>query len=107
MYAGTTEMIVKERYDTGDRDDYGRPIYAYRETTVWGDLTPLASEEYTEAAQQVVTRYRLHLPVGAPVVGTDEVVVDGLTYGVKGDAEPHRLRGRLHHYEAIVERVTG
>lgn len=74
----------------------------------WGDLTPLKPEEYTEAMQQVVTRYRIHLPVSSEgLTGTDQVEVDGLKYGVKGDAEPHRLRGRLHHYEAIVERTTG
>lgn len=76
--------------------------------TVWGDLVPLASEEYTDAGQQIVTRYRVFLPASAGlVVGTDEIVVDGIRYGVKGDAEPHRLGGRLHHCEVVVERVQG
>ena len=76
--------------------------------TVYGDLVPLASEEYTDAGQQVITRYRVFLPVSAGlVVGTDEIVVGGIRYGVRGDAEPHRLAGRLHHFEAIVERVQG
>ena len=76
--------------------------------TVYGDLVPLASEEYTDAGQQIVTRYRVILPASAGLVtATDEVVVDGIRYGVRGDAEPHRLGGRLHHYEAVVERVQG
>lgn len=93
-YKGTTRMQIKTAAG------------ATRPT--WGDLTPLAAEEYTEAAQQVVTRYRVHLPVSAgPIAATDKLVVDGIEYDIKGDPEPHRLRGRLHHSEALVERVTG
>ena len=93
MYAGTTRMKL---------------LSAGQTRTVWGDLTPLKSEEYTDTGQQVVTRYRVHLSVGAaPIRATDAIVVDGLKYGIKGDPEPHRLRGRLHHFEAIVERVQG
>lgn len=93
MYRGTTKLGIKTAGNT---------------RTVYGDLTPLKSEEYTDGMQQVVSRYRVHLPVSAgSVVSTDEIVLDGISYGVKGDAEPHRLLGRLHHYEAIVERVTG
>lgn len=74
----------------------------------YGELTPLASEEYTNAAQTVVTRYRVYLPPSAgPVVGTDQVLVAGVLYDVKGDSEPHRLKGRLHHFELVVERVQG
>lgn len=93
MYRGKTKLGILTAGNT-------RPVY--------GDLVPLASELYTDAGQQIVTRYRVFLPVSAGlVVASDKVVVDGLKYGVKGDAEPHRLGGRLHHYEAVVERVQG
>lgn len=93
MYAGTTKLGIATAGNT---------------RTVYGDLVPLASEEYTDAGQQIVTRYRVFLPVSAGLVtATDEVVVDGIRYGVRGDAEPHRLVGRLHHYEVVVERVQG
>ena len=93
MYRGKTKLGIKHAGNT---------------RTVYGDLVPLASEEYTDASQRVITRYRIILPVSAgPVTALDELIVDGINYGVKGDAEPHRLAGRLHHYEAIVERVEG
>lgn len=76
--------------------------------TVYGDLVPLASELYTDAGQQIITRYRVILPASAGLVtATDAVVVDGIQYAPQGDAEPHRLGGWLHHYEAVVERVQG
>ena len=108
---GSTRLVILRRSEVGE-DDLGIPIYGTTETTVRGELVPLSGEESTAAQQQVVTRFRAFLPPSCGGLGAPEPTdalkdPEGLKYEVKGQPEPHRLGGRVHHWELIVERITG
>lgn len=110
-FLGHTRLVILRREVVGE-DELGDPVYGTTETVVHGELVPLGGEESTAAQQQVVTRFRAFLPptyggLGVPKPTDALKDPEGQKYEVKGQPEPHRLGGRVHHWELIVERVTG
>lgn len=96
-----------ERVDTGRYDGYGNPIFENQRVKYRAEVQPLSTTETVTVGQQVETRYRLFLPANTTLNATGAVHWEGKTYEVQGDVEPHKVIGRLHHYEATIRRVSG
>lgn len=90
-------------------DDWGDPIYGPDVDDVfYGEIRPLQGDERVTAhsAEVITTRFQLFIPAKTDITAYDKVVVFGQEYQVKGQPEPHNIGGRIHHFEAIVERIT-
>jgi hypothetical protein len=75
-------------------------------------VTPLSaltsSSENTIGGQVTITRWRLFLPAVVPIDARSRVRWRGDEFDVEGDVELHTdTRGRPHHQEALMVRVTG
>lgn len=70
-------------------------------------VQPQKSDEQVADAQRVVTRWRIFLGPYADLEPTDRVVFDERTFEVDGDVEAHRMTSEVHHFEALLKRVTG
>ncbi|MFJ4960990.1 hypothetical protein ACIP6P_00725 [Streptomyces sp. NPDC088729] len=72
-------------------------------------VQPDTSAEVTGDRPTVITGWRLITPKGVPfpALPTDRVEWDGLTLSVDGEVGRFRVRGRLHHVEARLKRVSG
>lgn len=75
--------------------------------SVRAEVQPLSSSEDMVGQDRTLTRWRVFLPPTADLVYTDRVEHDGATYEVDGDVERHKLRGILHHLEAVLQKVSG
>lgn len=100
-----TVLLVK-RVQTGT-NQYGQPVYSVVETPCPAEVRPLGGDEAIAAAQQVITRFRVFLPPTTVLAATDAIKWRGIRYELAGDVEPHTFRGQVHHFEVLVERVTG
>jgi hypothetical protein len=70
-------------------------------------VTPVSSSENTIGQQTTITRWRLFLPAVVPVDARSRVRWRESTFEVDGDVELHTdTRGRPHHQEALMVRVT-
>ncbi|GAA2516693.1 phage head completion protein [Winogradskya humida] len=67
---------------------------------------PASSTEDVHDQQRTTTRWRVFLPPTADLEATDRVTWDGTTFEVDGDVERWKRRGRLHHVEAVLLKVT-
>lgn len=110
-FLGYTRLTILRRGQV-DTDAMGSPIYANTETPIKGELIPMQGDEFSAAQAQVITRFRVLLPasyggLGLPLASDAIKDPEGFKYEMKGKPEAHRLNGRLHHWEVVVERVTG
>lgn len=100
-------VTVTRRVKIGE-DPFGDPIYEDQEVPYRAEVRPLSSEENVAAGQQVTTRFRVFLaPDADDVTPADALTWRGRAYEIQGSVEPHSINGRLHHFEAVVQRVTG
>lgn len=98
-------VMVEDRYTTVAKPDWTvPPAEAIPARCV---MSPLGSSETVGDRATVTTRYRLLVPVTAPLNPDRRVRHRGIVYSVDGDAERHSLAGRDHHLEVILKRVTG
>jgi len=67
---------------------------------------PLSSAEDVVDQQQTTTRLRLILPAPADVIAADRITWDGQTYNIDGEVVAVKRRGRPHHLEAVIIKVT-
>jgi len=67
---------------------------------------PLSSVEDVVDQQQTTTRLRLILPASADVAAADRIVWAGQTYEIDGEVIAVKRRGRTHHLEAVLIKVT-
>lgn len=65
-----------------------------------------SSSEDVVDQNRTTTRWRIFLGPDADLAATDRIEWDGLTYEVDGDVERWKRRGRLHHLEAILIKIT-
>ncbi len=100
--------LVKGAYGRTERDWTAAVV-----TSLTGWVGSASTTEELENQDSTETRLQLNLPGGArvqpegtPPASTDRVRVAGLVYEVSGDPKPVPRRGRIHHYEAVVKRVT-
>lgn len=92
----------------GGHDSNGDPIPVHDIGPFPADVLPVrSSESVSHAGVLVVAYYRLH--IGAN--GGDQLTSRGIVkwrgdkFTVQGDVEPWIVRGRLHHYEATIQRT--
>ncbi len=89
-------------------DKYGDALYGNVQVPHRAEVRPLASTENVTAGAQVTTRFRIFLgPRADDVTPADALTWRGRDYEIEGAVEPHSDHGRLHHFEAVVKRVTG
>jgi hypothetical protein len=72
-------------------------------------VQPDGSTEAVGDRPSVITGWRLITPKGRdfPALATDRVEWEGLTLAVDGEVGRFKVRGRLHHAEARLKRVSG
>lgn len=100
-------VTVRRRVQTGE-DPFGEPIYEDQQVPHRAEVWPLDSSENVAAGQQVTTRFRLVLgPEAEDVTPADAVTWRGRSYEIQGSVEPLSVRGEIHHFEAVVQRVSG
>ncbi|MFI5839452.1 head-tail adaptor protein [Catenuloplanes sp. NPDC051500] len=90
-------------------DGYGneRPDWSAATSTPYpADVQPASSTEDVVDEQRTVTRWRVWLPRTADLLASDRIEWDGQTYEVEGDVERWKVRGWLHHLEAVMIKVT-
>ena len=94
---------------SGEYDDFGNEIVLPPQSVTFrGELRPLTGAETDNGTRDmVITRFRLFYPRKRTMTATSTVTVSGVEYKVVGEPEPHSIGGRLHHYEVLLERVTG
>lgn len=69
-------------------------------------VQPMTNDEDVVDQNRTVTRWRLFLDPTADVTATDRIEWDGDVYEVDGDIERWKRRGRLHHLQAVLMKVT-
>lgn len=67
---------------------------------------PLTTSEDVVDQQQTTIRLRLILPASADVAAADRIVWGGQTYEIDGEVVAVKRRGRIHHHEAVLVKVT-
>jgi head-tail adaptor len=88
--------------------EYGNNVYDWAnadEDEFAAEVEPMSSSEDVVNQQRTETRWRLVLGRTADLVATDRVVWDSVTFEVDGEVERHKVRGILHHLEAVLLRV--
>jgi hypothetical protein len=105
---GRQTVTVVHRTD-GPPDSLGVPSVVETETAVTGcSVQPVSTAEELSDVDQVITRWQLFMPAGITVTATDNVIADGVVYGVDGDPQTWTdLGGRPHHTECYLRRATG
>jgi hypothetical protein len=71
------------------------------------EMQPQSSSEEVVQQDRTVTRWTLFLPPGADMTAADRWRFAGTDYEVDGEVEPWRHRGREHHREVQLLRVSG
>lgn len=102
----TVEQVQKMLLGT---DDWGDPIYGSDVDDVfYGEVRPLQGDEKVTAHSTgvITTRFKLFIPATTDITAYDKVVIFGQDFQVKGQPEPHNVSGRIHRFEAIVERIS-
>ena len=90
-------------------DEYHNEIPVPGEViTFRGELRPLTGDERDTGERDVIiTRFHLFYPRTVTLTALCTVNVNGIEYKIAGQPEPHSIGGRVHHYEALLERITG
>lgn len=69
-------------------------------------VQPVTSDENNVDQDRTVSRWRCFLPPTADVEVTDRFIWDGVTHEVDGEVEVWKRRGRVHHKEAVLKKVS-
>lgn len=107
MYRGHTPItVVQESGPPVLNPDTGMYETPTVETVLWGDWVP-TTPELVQGAGSLLVQSRVMLPpayADMEANGGLTAILDprGKRYGA-GTPEPHYLRGRLHHFEAVVQ----
>lgn len=93
----------------GAKDELGVPTWIETPVTVPGCfLQPSDTDETLGNVDTVISHFKLFAPAGTPLTSTGRVVVDGVSYEVRGDPMPWSdNRGIPHHIECYLRRATG
>lgn len=67
---------------------------------------PLTTSEDVVDQRQTTTRLRLILPASADAAAADRIVWGGQTYEIDGEVVAVKRRGRIHHHEAVLVKIT-
>lgn len=92
-------------------DSHGNAITTPKVATVPAEVIALDTDATVSAGMElVITRYRVVFAATVDLPadpGAVKFLWKEVAYAVDGSIERHTIRGRLHHYEAIIKRVTG
>lgn len=104
-----TRMLALIKGSVTGRDRYGDEIYGPdREIKFYGELIARDGTEPSEPNRSAVTsEFRILIPSTVKLAAHDRVRVLGDDYDLVGHPAPILIGGRLHHYEANVERREG
>lgn len=102
-------MVVINRSDDGDTDEYGNAIPTETLVETVGELQQAQRTEPGDAGETSDSRWLLVLPAGTVVNTGDAVIVDGEVFEVVGAPWPARNpRTQItHHIEATLRRTAG
>lgn len=92
----------------GGTNSDGDPIPKHDEGPFPAQVTPLrSSESVAFGAVPLTAYYRVHVgkEAGDLLTSTAAIKWGGRAYAVQGDVEPWHVNGRLHHYEATVQKT--
>lgn len=106
----TETVVLRFRgEETGGFDSRGNPIREPDRDESWPAWYEIkGSTEHEDAREQQIWGFWVYLPLDAPLVGADAVVIDGVEYRVVG--EPGRQPGGFiveGYIRAAVEKWTG
>lgn len=71
------------------------------------EMQPESSDEDVVQQDRTTSRWRLFLPAGSDMTAKDRWRFNGVDYEVDGEVQSWRVRGREHHIEARLIRVSG
>ena len=71
------------------------------------EMQPEAGDEDVVQQDRTATRWRLFLEAGADMTAKDRWRFSEVDYEVDGEVQPWRIRGREHHREVRLIRVSG
>jgi len=98
----TPAWVTSARYNSERADwDHASEV----DTTGW--LTETSTSEDLNGRDAIVTGWRLFLPAGTEITGSDRVVVDGATFEVEGQPHSATTPAGEHHVEVSLRRVVG
>lgn len=104
-------MILHDRVEVikpGGTDPYGYPLPATSQGIFPAQVSPLSTEELVKFANIAITRVRAVMPVLSLVIlSTWQVKHAGKTFKLIGTPQTHRINGRAHHIELLLEAVGG
>lgn len=90
----TRESVI--RYPAVEKDRFGDPTGTSRPVTIDGAIVyPRSSNEDADAANMVIDRLGMLLPVGTTVTAEDQFSVRGKRYSVEGEPYDTRRKGVL------------
>lgn len=90
-------------------DDYGNQARDWATASAVdypAEVGPTSTTEDVDDQQRTTTRWRAILPPLADVEATDRIRWDGQDFEVDGEVECWKRRGRPHHVEAVLLKVT-
>lgn len=92
----------------GGTNRYGDPLPPTSLGLFPASVQPLSTDEKQVYGQSVTEdRVKVLLPALGLTIQTDwQIKIDGKTWHLHGNAETHRLNGRVHHLELVVKRST-
>ncbi len=100
-------MILHDRLELvkpGGTDRYGNPMPPASMGMFPADVQPLSTEELA-AYGTTETRVRVFMPaLDVAIESTWTAKHDGKTYSFDGSPEVWKVRGRVHHIEAVMVR---
>lgn len=104
------QSLTIQRRSSTSTDEYGNEVHTTTTSTVTvGYVEQATAEEVTVDRETYVTDWRVFLPAGTAVDGSDRIVYGSKTLEVVG--APHEVwnpRTRTtHHIEARAREVTG
>lgn len=98
----TPAILITRSGDT--QDTYGELVKTETSTTITVDLQPIHSDE-DESGNQGVTSYNLYIEGLVDLHSDDAIIVDGVTYELRGDAVPRHGEVVPDYTHAVVRRV--
>lgn len=81
------QVTVITLTDTGETDDYGKPITTESTVTVKGAYSDTDTVEGADGIGQVVSKPNVILPAGTVIDSSSQVTVRGITWQVDGRPE--------------------
>ncbi len=103
-------MIRRERclIESSTKNSYGDLVWTVRGINVPCEMVPISSAERNQQGVLITTTYLF--VTRSTIIPADQsnwrITWRGRAFSITGTIEQHYLRGRLHHRECVVTRIT-